>query len=249
MAFARLTDESAAIVRANVADGLLSANYYAEWWTERIAEQNMLAQQNAARVPGQAKQQHDGSENRADTMEAALDRLLESERWKVERFLQSDRAASSGDSGFPGTDFRADEATAFDLQAEVESSNVLPSSRKRRTAQFVARRLLSDSEDDGVLDEECGVITSAPVTPASSAGSSSEDVRTSLDWIPGGMWVASGLDAASKMLPTSIPDITPHLSGAVEKLKAAVSPRATPLAPSVLPLHDTAPPARSGLLG
>eukprot|EP01043_Picozoa_sp_COSAG02_P040472 COSAG02_NODE_3279_length_7026_cov_21.473798_6_plen_254_part_00 len=235
-AVGRITDDSAAIARANVADGLLTASYYAEWWTTRIAE-NALAQQQAARDASLAQPERGDSEARAGTVEAALDRLQESERWKVERYLESDRAGSTGSSGgssgFPDTEFWEDEATAFDLQGARSSNGGLPSPQRRSAAaQYIAKRLLSDSEDEGSFDEECGATVSAPVTPASSAGSSSEDVRSSLEWIPGGMWVAS-----------MMPDIAPHFSGAVERFKAAVSPRAGLLAqPPVLPLHSAPAP-------
>lgn len=223
----------------------MTARYYTEWWTKRIAERT-LAHQQASRDATLAQPDRGESEARPGTVEAALDRLHESERWKVERFLESDRAGSTGSSGgssgLSDTEFWEDEAAAFDLQETGSSDGGPPSPQRREwTAQYTARQLLSDSEDEGVFDEECGVIPSAPVTPASSAASSSEDVRSSLEWIPGGMWVAS-------MLPSSMmPDITPHISGAVEKLRAAVSPRAAPPAqPPVLPLYSA--PARNWLV-
>lgn len=230
-----MTEESAAIVRANVADGLLSADYYVEWWMERIDKHT------ASNDSKLAKRQYVSSDDRTGTVEAALDRLLESERWKVERFLESDRTdtgSCSIPSNFPETNFWEDQAAAVDLQAAAESSGWSSPQRRERTAQYIARRLLSDSDDEGCLDEECGAAASAPVTPASSAGSSTEDVRSSLEWIPGGMWVASML-----------PDVS-IAGNLVDKLKAAVSPRAAPLAqPSVLPIHSDAAPARDRLIG
>jgi hypothetical protein len=279
-------------VRANVADGLMSASYYADWWTDRIAEHTTLAQQTASRDARlkksfrSAEASASAEEDGAGSVEAALDRLTEAERWKLERYLEGgsgggERHGSSDRSGSPArlaeTEFWEDEAAAVDMQGGGDGSNDggPPSTQRREpTAQYIGRRLLSsDEEADGDLeggDEEFGLRgarigggeggggnsgrampgeASAPVSPASSAGSygapdksqEGQPARSSMEWIPGGLWMASML-----------PDISTAIT-AMAKLKDVVSPRGSShsalVSPPVLPVHraDVAP-ARSSWL-
>ena len=203
MTICRLSEESAAIVRANVADELLGAAYYAEWWTERVAEHTAKAQEKASRDAALAKQLREQTDAANGSVEAALDRLTESQRWKLERYLErSPQGSPEKESPARANEFWEDEQAAVDLQGGGPSlSDGLPSPQRReRTAQYIARRLLSDSSDGDEPDEECGHVSSEPVTPASSAGSDGKkepqedgSIRSSMEWIPGGLWVACKL--------------------------------------------------------
>ena len=244
-----LSGESAAIVRANVADGLLGAAYYAEWWTERVAEHSKRAQEKAARDAALAKQLAERTDAAGGSVEAALDRLTEAQRWKLERYLERSPQGSPKES--PGkrkkpNGFLEEEVEAgADLQGEsppqLDFDGLTSPQRRERTSQYIARRLLSsDSSGDEQVDEESGHV-STPATPVSSAGSDGKkeedgSIRSSMEWIPGGLWVAS-----------MIPDLSAGWD-VVGAIKEAVSPRGAPAPPknkSVLPVFgDDKPPAR-----